>query len=106
MEIRGAWVAAAWRHRGRARGHAPRPDPRDCRPDLCARDAQPPPAGAWADVGHGGPHDRLLPHGRMMAEPRWRALFAVQAARLLEDLEETDDGPLWTQDLYGCRLRY
>src|SRR5262249_51787527 len=27
----------------------------------------------------------------MMAEPRWRALFAVQAARLLEDLEETDD---------------
>ena len=42
----------------------------------------------------------------MTAEPRWRALFAVQAARLLKDLEETDDGPLWTQDLYGRRLRY
>jgi hypothetical protein len=42
----------------------------------------------------------------MTAEPRWRALFAIQAARLLEDLEETDDGPLWTQDLYGRRRRY
>jgi hypothetical protein len=42
----------------------------------------------------------------MTAEPRWRALFAIQAARLLRDLEETDDGPLWTQDLYGRRLRY
>ena len=42
----------------------------------------------------------------MTAEPRWRALFAVQAARLLRDLEETDDGPLWTQDLYGQYLRY
>src|SRR5262252_4676694 len=42
----------------------------------------------------------------MTAQPRWRALFAIQAARLLADLEETDDGPLWTQDLYGRRLRY
>jgi hypothetical protein len=42
----------------------------------------------------------------MTAEPRWRALFAIQAARLLRDLEETDDGPLWTQDLYGRHLRY
>jgi Lanthionine synthetase C-like protein len=40
------------------------------------------------------------------AEPRWRALFTVQAARLLDDLEETDHGPLWTQDLYGRHLRY
>ena len=38
----------------------------------------------------------------MTAEPRWRALFAIQAARLLGDLEETDDGPLWTQDLYAA----
>jgi hypothetical protein len=42
----------------------------------------------------------------MTAEPRWRVLFAIQAARLLADLEETDDGPLWTQDLYGRQLRY
>jgi hypothetical protein len=42
----------------------------------------------------------------MTAESRWQALFAVQAARLLGDLEETDDGPLWTQDLYGRHLRY
>lgn len=40
------------------------------------------------------------------AEARWRALFAIQAARLLRDLEETDHGPLWTQDLYGRHLRY
>jgi Lanthionine synthetase C-like protein len=42
----------------------------------------------------------------MTAEPRWRALFAIHAARLLGDLEETGDGPLWTQDLYGRHLRY
>jgi len=42
----------------------------------------------------------------MTAQPRWRALFAIQAARLLDDLEETDNGPLWTQDLYGRHLRY
>lgn len=42
----------------------------------------------------------------MTAEPRWRALFATQAARLLDELEETADGPLWTQDLYGSQLRY
>jgi hypothetical protein len=42
----------------------------------------------------------------MTGEPRWRELFATRAARLLEDLEETDNGPLWTQDLYGRQLRY
>ena len=42
----------------------------------------------------------------MTAEPHWRALFAVQAARLLDDLHETDDGPLWIQDLYGRQSRY
>jgi hypothetical protein len=42
----------------------------------------------------------------MTAELRWRTLFAIQAARLLDDLEETDDGPLWTQDLYGRHRRY
>ena len=42
----------------------------------------------------------------LTAEPRWRALFAIQAARLLDDLKETDHGPLWTQDLYGDHKPY
>lgn len=37
----------------------------------------------------------------MTGEPRWRQMFATQAARLLDDLEETPLGPLWNQDLYG-----
>jgi hypothetical protein len=44
-------------------------------------------------------------HG-MTGEARWRALFLTQAARLLDELEDTDLGPLWTQDLYGSRKRY
>ena len=42
----------------------------------------------------------------MTAESRWRDLFMIQAERLLGDMEETDGGPMWTQDLYGRRLRY
>jgi hypothetical protein len=42
----------------------------------------------------------------MTQEANWRTLFEVQAARLLDDLHDTDDGPLWTQDLYGSHLRY
>jgi hypothetical protein len=42
----------------------------------------------------------------MTGEARWRTLFSTQAARLFEELEETDCGPLWTQDLYGSRQRY
>lgn len=42
----------------------------------------------------------------MTQESRWRALFEVQAARLLADLEDTPQGPLWTQDLYGNRDRW
>jgi hypothetical protein len=37
----------------------------------------------------------------MTREPRWRRLFAAQAGRLLDDLEETPLAPLWNQDLYG-----
>jgi hypothetical protein len=39
----------------------------------------------------------------MTQEPRWRSLFEMQAARLLAELEDTPQGPLWTQDLYGRR---
>jgi Lanthionine synthetase C-like protein len=42
----------------------------------------------------------------MTREPRWRALFEMQAARLLGELEETPQGPLWTQDLYGAKDRW
>ena len=42
----------------------------------------------------------------MTGEPRWRAVFEIQAARLLADLEETPQGPLWTQDLYGTHERW
>jgi Lanthionine synthetase C-like protein len=42
----------------------------------------------------------------MTGEARWRSLFETQAVRLLEELEDTDLGPLWTQDLYGSRKRY
>jgi hypothetical protein len=37
----------------------------------------------------------------MTGEDRWRTLYLAQARRLLADLEETDRGPLWTQNLYG-----
>jgi hypothetical protein len=42
----------------------------------------------------------------LTGEARWRALFEIQAGRLLEELEDTELGPLWTQDLYGSRIRY
>jgi Lanthionine synthetase C-like protein len=42
----------------------------------------------------------------MTQEPRWRVLFEVQAARLFADLEDTPQGPLWTQDLYGAKDRW
>ncbi|MGJ4938987.1 lanthionine synthetase C family protein [Bradyrhizobium sp. HKCCYLS1011] len=42
----------------------------------------------------------------MTQEPRWRGLFEMQAARLLAELEETPQGPLWTQDLYGTKDRW
>src|SRR4051812_21811510 len=42
----------------------------------------------------------------MTGEARWRELFETQAARLLADLEDTPQGPLWTQDLYGSRDRW
>ena len=38
-------------------------------------------------------------------EPRWQSLYGEQATRLIDELEETDGGPLWTQDLYGERVR-
>jgi Lanthionine synthetase C-like protein len=42
----------------------------------------------------------------MTGEERWRAAYQVQARRLLKELKETQEGPLWTQQLYGERARY
>lgn len=42
----------------------------------------------------------------MTNEARWQSLYETQAARLLDDLEEQPEGPLWTQDLYGRTARY
>jgi hypothetical protein len=42
----------------------------------------------------------------MTGEARWRAVFETQAERLLADLEETSDGPIWEQDLYGRHLKF
>jgi hypothetical protein len=42
----------------------------------------------------------------MTRETRWRSLFETQAALLLADLQDTPQGMLWTQDLYGERDRW
>jgi hypothetical protein len=42
----------------------------------------------------------------MTGETRWRAAFEAQAERLLADLQETDDSPIWVQSLYGRRQKY
>jgi hypothetical protein len=39
----------------------------------------------------------------MTGEPRWRKLFETQVARLLADLDDSPQGPLWLQDLYGSK---
>jgi hypothetical protein len=42
----------------------------------------------------------------MTGEARWRTVFQAQAGRLLADLHETADGPMWVQDLYDRQLKY
>lgn len=39
-------------------------------------------------------------------EDRWRDLYLAQARRLIAELEETEFGPIWTQDLYGAKRRF
>ena len=46
-------------------------------------------------------HMRTMTH-----DDRFTELFQSQAARLLADLEMDDNGPIWTQDLYGRRQRW
>jgi hypothetical protein len=47
-----------------------------------------------------------LSMSEMTGEARWRAIFVNQAERLLGELEETPDGPIWEQDLYDRHLKY
>jgi hypothetical protein len=47
-----------------------------------------------------------MPMHEITGEPRWRALFESQAARLLADLQETPDGPIWEQDLYHRHTKF
>jgi hypothetical protein len=47
-----------------------------------------------------------LSMSEMTSDVRWRALFETQAERLLADLAETSDGPMWQQDLYDRHLKY
>jgi Lanthionine synthetase C-like protein len=47
-----------------------------------------------------------LSMSEITGEARWRAIFVNQAERLLADLEETPDGPIWEQDLYDHHLKY
>ena len=42
----------------------------------------------------------------MTGEARWRQIFESQAERLLADLQESPDGPIWQQDLYDRHLKY
>jgi hypothetical protein len=42
----------------------------------------------------------------MTGEDRWRTLYLALAKRLLPDLEDTDAGPIWTQNLYGSARRF
>src|SRR3712207_6128094 len=44
--------------------------------------------------------------GAITGDPRFEALFRTGADRLFAELEATDAGPIWTQDLYGRRQRY
>jgi len=42
----------------------------------------------------------------MTKDERFKTVFQRQAGRLLTELETTEDGTIWTQDLYGRRQRW
>jgi hypothetical protein len=47
-----------------------------------------------------------LAMSQMTGEARWRTIFETQAARLLGDLQDTPDGPMWEQDLYRRQRKF
>jgi hypothetical protein len=42
----------------------------------------------------------------LTGEDRWRELYLAQARSLLDELEDTEAGPIWTQQLYGRSLKF
>jgi hypothetical protein len=56
--------------------------------------------------GMAGSMMACLAMNEMTGEARWRRIFETQAERLLGDLEDGADGPIWEQDLYGSHLRF
>lgn len=47
-----------------------------------------------------------LSMSEITGEARWQAIYETQAERLIADLQETPDGPIWEQDLYDRHLKY
>ena len=47
-----------------------------------------------------------LSMSEITGEARWQAIYKTQAERLIADLQETPDGPIWEQDLYDQHLKY
>jgi hypothetical protein len=56
--------------------------------------------------GMAGSMMACLAMSEMTGEERWRRIFETQAERLLGDLEDNADGPIWEQDLYGKHLKF
>jgi len=42
----------------------------------------------------------------LTGEDRWRDLYLAQVRPMLDDLEDTNAGPLWTQHLYGVERKF
>jgi Lanthionine synthetase C-like protein len=56
--------------------------------------------------GMAGSMMACLAMGELTGDERWRGIFETQAERLLGDLEDRADGPIWEQDLYGKHLKF
>jgi hypothetical protein len=86
---------------------AMRLDPKVERADLIAQRAEGNMRLPVRELMWGTPGSMLacVHMSEMTAEARWRAIFCEQAARLIGELEDTELGPLWTQDLYRSKLR-
>lgn len=56
--------------------------------------------------GMAGSMMACLAMNEITGEERWRGIFETQAERLLGDLEDKADGPIWEQDLYSKHLKF